>query len=126
MFDFGTQTRRTRGESVVPMINVVFLLLIFFVISARLAPPEPFKTEPPKAQGGTPVAGDVLYLGADGRLAYGAARGEAVFAALAGRDAAAPLVIRADAGAEATDLARLAQRLATAGQTRLRLQTLAR
>ncbi|TCO70504.1 ExbD/TolR family protein [Rhodovulum euryhalinum] len=126
MFDFATPAPRPHGESIVPMINVVFLLLIFFLMSARIAPPEPFATAPPVAGAADPVAGDTLFLAADGALAYGAARGEAVFAALAGRDGETPLVIRADAGVEAAALARLANRLAAAGQDRLRLQTVPR
>lgn len=123
MLDFGTDTRRQRGESIVPMINVVFLLLIFFLMSARIAPPDPFETAPPAARGGVPVEGDTLHVSAEGALAYGAARGDAVFQALAERGRETPLAIRADAGLEAATLARLAGRLAAAGQDRLRLVT---
>jgi len=126
MLDFGAETKKPRGESIVAMVNVVFLLLIFFLMSARIAPPDPFETTPPSADGPAPVAGDVLYLSADGDLAYGSARGEAVFAALSGRDADMPLVIRADAGAEAAALARLTARLGAEGQGVLRLVTVPR
>ena len=33
--------RRPRGESIIPMINVVFLLLIFFLLTAQIAPADP-------------------------------------------------------------------------------------
>ncbi|BAQ68565.1 biopolymer transporter ExbD [Rhodovulum sulfidophilum] len=128
MFTFGEDDRQgTRGESIVPMINVVFLLLIFFLMSARLVPPAPFEAEPPRADGAEPAAGEMLHLSASGDLAFGAARGEAVFAALAARpEAAGPLVIRADAGVEAAALARLAARLTAGGQGPLRLVTVPR
>ncbi|TCP42939.1 ExbD/TolR family protein [Rhodovulum marinum] len=126
MFDFTPAPVSPRGESIVPMINVVFLLLIFFLMSARIAPPDPFETAPPRAGGGDQVAGDMLHLAADGALAYGAARGEAVFAALADRGTDTPLILRADAGAEAATLARLSARLAALGQDRLVLQTVPR
>ncbi|MBL3563306.1 ExbD/TolR family protein [Rhodovulum sulfidophilum] len=128
MFTFGEDDRqRIRGESIVPMINVVFLLLIFFLISARLVSPAPFEAEPPCADGAEPAAGEMLHLSAAGDLAFGAARGEAVFAALAARsEAAGPLVIRADAGIEAAALARLAARLTAEGQGPLRLVTVPR
>ncbi|MBL3575388.1 biopolymer transporter ExbD [Rhodovulum sulfidophilum] len=128
MFEFGEDDRqRTRGESIVPMINVVFLLLIFFLMSARLVPPAPFEAEPPRADGAEPAAGEMLHLSAEGDLAFGAARGEAVFAALAARpEAAGPLVIRADAGVEAAALARLAARLTAEGRGPLRLVTVPR
>ncbi|WP_201150810.1 ExbD/TolR family protein [Rhodovulum sulfidophilum] len=76
MFTFGEDDRQgTRGESIVPMINVVFLLLIFFLMSARLVPPAPFEAEPPRADGAEPAAGEMLHLSASGDLAFGAARG---------------------------------------------------
>ena len=126
MLDFGTTTRREKGESIVPMINVVFLLLIFFLMSARLSAPDPFEATPPAAGASDPAAGDTLYLSAGGDLAYGDARGEDVFAALAGREADRPLLIRADAGVEAAAVARLAARLAAEGQGALRLVTVPR
>lgn len=36
---FDLPQRRSRPESVVPMINIVFLLLIFFLMTAQIAPP---------------------------------------------------------------------------------------
>jgi periplasmic protein TonB len=45
--DFGSPPRRPRAESVVPMINVVFLLLVFFLMTATIAPPDPFASVPP-------------------------------------------------------------------------------
>lgn len=35
MFRFSAPRRRVMGEAVVPMINVVFLLLIFFLVASR-------------------------------------------------------------------------------------------
>ncbi|MFN3280067.1 MAG: ExbD/TolR family protein, partial [Tabrizicola sp.] len=46
--DFSEPQRRTKNLTLLPMINVVFLLLIFFLIGARLRPAEPFLTEPPE------------------------------------------------------------------------------
>lgn len=113
--------RRRPAENVVPMINVVFLLLIFFLMTAEIAPPEPFDVAPPHAEG-TPVdVGDRLYAGPEGALAYGTARGPAVFAALADRAGEAPLPLRADAGLEGQALAALLARLAGVGQDRVTL-----
>lgn len=122
MLEFGTERRASRGENIVPMINVVFLLLIFFLMTASIAPPDPFAVTPPEAQAGEPVdAGDTLFAGPDGALAFGAARGEAVFAALSARKAQGPLRIRADAELSGDGLAALLSRLAAAGQTRVTL-----
>lgn len=121
---FDSPRDRPRREHIVPMINVVFLLLIFFLMTAEIAPPVPFEVTPPAA-GGQVAAGDdgVLYVAADGRLAFGALRGEAVFGALAGRDGAGPLVVRADAALPAGRLAALLPRLTAAGVDRIELVT---
>lgn len=122
--DFGRARSRPRGESVVPMINVVFLLLIFFVMTATIAPPDPFVARPPAAAGaGAAERGEVLYLGPGGALAWGALRDEAAMAAL---PADIALSVRADAGLPAEDLAALLARLAEVGVTGIRLTTVPR
>jgi len=115
--------RRTR-ENIVPMINVVFLLLIFFLMTAQIAPPEPFEITPPGSTSDARAhAPSTLFIAADGTLAFQGARDEAVFAALAGLDPSTPLQIRADATLKASDLARLLPKLAAAGITDLALVT---
>lgn len=121
---FAPLRRRQSRENIVPMINVVFLLLIFFLMTARIAPPDPFEITPPDSAGeDTAPAPAVLYVAADGSLAYAAARGEAVFDALAGRERDAALLIRADRRARAQDLARLLARLAGIGVSDVSLVT---
>ena len=128
------ETPRSAADSnLLPMINVVFLLLIFFLISARLTPPDPFPVTPPQANMQDIRQGDVaLYLGADGALGFrdaisaDPAGDGAVLAALkaahdafcADRDCAvAPphLFLHADAGAPVDRLAALLPQLAAAG-----------
>ncbi|MFV0514189.1 MAG: ExbD/TolR family protein [Jhaorihella sp.] len=116
--------RRRPRENIVPMINVVFLLLIFFLMTAQIAPPEPFEIVPPASDSQDPAEGPtVLYVTADGALAFGAARGEDVFAPLARLAPGSELTIRADAQLPARDLVRLVARLAAAGLTDLSLLT---
>ncbi|MEM1312919.1 MAG: biopolymer transporter ExbD [Pseudomonadota bacterium] len=114
------------------MINVVFLLLIFFLMSARIAPPEPFETTPPTAaEAGEAPAEPMapLHVAEDGRLGFREARGEAallaasaaVEAASRGADAGAALPIRADAELEAAALAALLRRLAEQGVPRVEI-----
>ena len=112
-------------ESVTPMINVVFLLLIFFLMTATIAPPEPFEIAPPQAQAepASTETPDTLHLAADGRMAFGEARGDAALEAVSGAGSAAagqgaPLALRADAGLEAAALARVLARLGERGVTR--------
>jgi len=127
VIDFGEPQEGPRGESIVPMINVVFLLLIFFLMSATLAPPDPFDVAPPEAEGvqaGAPTG--TLYLAADGRLAYGPVRGDAVFAPIA---AATPrpesLTLRADGAVPGAEVARVLERLAIAGVTTVEIVAVA-
>ncbi|SEF76609.1 ExbD/TolR family protein [Jhaorihella thermophila] len=122
---FCTPRLRTRSENIVPMINVVFLLLIFFLMTAQIAPPDPFEITPPAADGGDAArtGTPVLLIGADGALAFGDARGDAVFDALSALDRAAPLLIRADEALPARDLAALLPRLAGMGFADLSLAT---
>jgi len=117
MISFGEPPQRPRREGTVPMINVVFLLLIFFLMTASITPPAPFAVRPPEAQATVSLGqADTLYLGADGSLAFGEARDEAVFGALGRRDMAAPrLVLRADRAVPAAEAAALLVRLGRAG-----------
>ena len=123
MMDFGPIPRRKRGESIVPMINVVFLLLIFFLMTAQITPPEPFPITPPEAEAEPAEAmPDTFYIAADGSFAYETARDRAVFEALRGRAPDAwPLTIRADADLPASVLATLLPELAAIGITDIAL-----
>lgn len=119
MMDFSATRRTASRENIVPMINVVFLLLIFFLMTAQIGPPDPFKVETPEtSQGKVALADDTLYISTEGTLAFEDARGDSVFAALAGRtNPDAPLHIRADANLPGATLARLLPRLARANVT---------
>lgn len=124
MMDFSpVMPLRNRVEPIVPMINIVFLLLIFFMMSAVIAPPDPFEILPPDAAvEAATLPPEMLFVGPDGALAYEDARSDAVFAALS---AAPPdaLTIRADARLPGAELAALLPRLAAAGVLNFNLVT---
>lgn len=111
--DFAPPSRpRAPRESVVPMINVVFLLLIFFLMSAQIAPPDPVDVVPPSvvlADGPAPTDLPVLWLGREGTLLTedGLAPDMGAFGPA--------ISLRADADAPAADLARVLRDLASAG-----------
>lgn len=67
------RTERARGEeeAIVPLINVVFLLLIFFMLVGTLAPPDRLPVDPPisATEEAADTEGLVIILDADGRLA---------------------------------------------------------
>ena len=139
---FNDPPRRRPPESIVPMINVVFLLLIFFLMTAQVAPPDPFELTPPSVTAeGVQAEGEfTLYLGPDGALAFGDSTDEdEALAALQGaKDAYCaaggcsqdvpppPLILRADAGVEGAQLARLMPRIAQVGFAEIRLVTVAK
>lgn len=122
--DFGARPSRPRGESIVPMINVVFLLLVFFLMAATIAPPDPFGSSPPEAAGAGPGGeAETLHIGSGGELAFGALRGEAALAAI---PTDAPIIVRADAALPASEIAAFLARLAEAGVRDIRLAAVAR
>ena len=98
--------RRQRGESIIPMINVVFLLLIFFLLTAQISPSTPFPVTPPDSRSDLRTqAQDVLYVSATGELAWNESRGEDVWPLIAARTDTLPVQIRADAATPAVSLA---------------------
>ncbi|MEO1018746.1 MAG: biopolymer transporter ExbD [Pseudomonadota bacterium] len=66
-----SRTHRKRGEPVIALINVVFLILIFIMVTTVIEPIDPLAVR--LAEGETDLA-DVknaeIVIGADGRLAF--------------------------------------------------------
>ena len=125
--NLGSPRKRPVRESVVPMINVVFLLLIFFLMTAQITPPEPFEVNPPESSVETPADGqDILYISAQGVLALGDLRGEAVLDGLPVLGEAEALMIRADRAVEAEQIAGLLPKLAARGVRRIKLVSVVR
>lgn len=113
---FDLPPRKPRGEAIIPMINVVFLLLVFFLLTAQIAPPEPFDLTPPDSMSDLPGADrDVLYVGADGALAYDGATGADIWSRIEARPRDEPLDIRADRQVEAARIGDLLARLGAIG-----------
>lgn len=63
--------QRDDDASLIPLINVVFLLLVFLMIAGALAPAAPFRVDPPISDGDRAAARDgvVVLLDAGGRVA---------------------------------------------------------
>lgn len=63
---------RRSDEPMGPLIDVVFLLLIFFLLVGTVAPPDPIKVDPATSESDDgPVNGELaVLLSADGRLAF--------------------------------------------------------
>lgn len=111
-------TRRKKGEPTIALINVVFLMLIFFLVAGTLAQPldrELQLVETSDLEGREPP--DALVLHADGRLSYRGETQEDVSVYLAGRDEDALRQVRVipDRNAEADVLVEVSRALRTAG-----------
>lgn len=113
--------RRPR-ETVLPMINVSFLLLIFFLMMAQIEATPPFAVTPPEtAEAAAPAAPErVLWVSAEAALAHDGLTGEAALAALA-EGPPGPVLIRADSALDAASLARLLAALGERGITDISL-----
>lgn len=131
---------RTKPEPLLPMIDVVFFLVVFFMIVSRFTNAEPFAVARPASDAQEVAVGDLaLFLAADGHLGFagasGLSDGEAALAALAQARTAycaaqdckspPPLLLHADAAAPGAVLAQLLPKLAAMGFGELRLITVA-
>lgn len=58
-------------DGLIPMINIVFLLLVFFMVAGAIRPVEPLDITPPEsARTGDQNATHVVHLAMDGSLAF--------------------------------------------------------
>jgi len=115
-------------ERILPLINVVFLLLIFFMIAGSLSVAEPFAVEPPasRSEGSHEPKDITILMGTDGRLALdGKVLDEAaLLARLEAKLAATPqtsITLKADGDAPANRLVRFTQALYGVGVEKLEL-----
>lgn len=121
--EFSDQPKRRPEESIVPMINVVFLLLIFFLMTAQIAPPEPFDVTRPVATKATdPEADQILYVDQAGRLQFHQALADAAYVELRNNIASSRVLqIKADSRLEASKLAEIITKLTSLGLSRVEL-----
>lgn len=127
------QPRRPSNDDdrILPLINVVFLLMIFFMLAGRISAIDPFPVEPPQSMnaGSNEDQETIVLVGADGRLAldgrimdedsFATAIADWVKAHEGGR-----VRLKADGNAEATRVVIVMETLRTAGVEKLRLMTL--
>ena len=115
-------------DRILPLVNIVFLLLIFFMVAGQLTRADPFDIAPPRSasDGAAPDGPAVVLVGADGRLALDGevmARPE-LLAAIPGRlGAKARLRLKVDGRADAVRTVHLVVGLKAAGARDIRLLT---
>ena len=120
---FPRPNRRNKTESIVPMINVVFLLLIFFLMTAEIAPQSPPLTLPESDASERYRGDNRLYLMADGQISFADAWNDQAWLALADTDGKEQLMLHVDRDLSAQQLARTMTRLGLYGWTHIDLVT---
>ena len=116
--------------TVLPMVNVVFLLLIFFMLVGRITPSDQLDVQPPVSQSSETVTGETIriLITAEGRMTLD---GQPVRASMLGRvvsgrlqqDPDVSFHLKADAALDADRLIRVMEILRQAGVKELTLQT---
>jgi biopolymer transport protein ExbD len=109
--------RQPPEDNILPLINIIFLLLIFFMLAGQMVPPGVLSAEPPESQRGLELEqAATLTIAADGRLAW---NGELIAARVLTSRAAEwsgeRLVVRADGDLESGELMPILRRLRQAG-----------
>ena len=122
---------RNDDDAVMPLINIVFLLLIFFMVAGKLTSSDPFEISPPSSSSGiNEDSGSLtLLIGRNGETALdGTVIAEAELAnALTERLQENPgivLRLKADGGAKAADVIQVMEIIRDAGAGELNLLTL--
>lgn len=67
-----TPQPRRHAESILPLINIVFLMLVFFLVAATLKPFSELNITPPSAQDGlkSEHSRDTVLVDADGQISF--------------------------------------------------------
>lgn len=127
---FEGRRRPTAAMDLVPLINIVFLLLIFFMLTSTLVTPDAFDVTPPQSQQGdaAPAPPTVVLVGPDGALALNnepvaLSQLEPGLAAARAESPGSPLLIKADAQATTADVMAVLRRARAAGMERVGLAT---
>ncbi len=130
---YRSATRRDGEEGVIPLINIVFLLLIFFMLAGTLSATDLFEVAPPESASEEAVGEPemVVLMAADGRLALD---GQDVDEAGLRQQVAAKLAadpdmrvrLKADGATEAEQVITVMEMLRAAGVTELTLLAAAR
>ncbi|MCP1198303.1 biopolymer transporter ExbD [Notoacmeibacter sp. MSK16QG-6] len=115
--------QRQHAEPTIALINIVFLMLIFFLIAGTLAAPLPSDMETVRTEISPPAAPpDALAIAADGTL-YQRAAATTIERFIADTDLSEPVRIAVDRNLPARDLMSVVAALRTAGAVRVIMVT---
>lgn len=120
--------RQNEDDRVLPLVNVVFLLLIFFMIAGQMVQPEEFNVAPPlsQADGSDRIRAGTIEISVSGDIAFDGARVSdddlpRLVAIRAQEKANSPLRVKADGRAEAMRVIEVMALLRDAGIKRVEL-----
>ena len=117
-------------DRIMPLINIVFLLLIFFLVAGAIREVEPVEVDPPRSLVEAESVTDALtiYVASDGRIALGETvldrnAFDLAIAAAVAADPDQPIRIVADRDVEAVKVISILETLRASGSSRVKLVT---
>lgn len=114
-------------EPMLPLINIVFLLLIFFMIAGSLQKMGPFEVDPPASQtaSGQPEDTIVLWFGKQAEIGVDDQKGtlDTLSSLLPEDYPGRPIEIRADGATKGADVVALLKKLQELGVDKVQLMT---
>ncbi|HET8799928.1 MAG TPA: biopolymer transporter ExbD [Marinobacter sp.] len=123
-FTSGKSLMERVEDALLPLINLVFLLLMFFIVAGQLADaPLPDLPATTPGQARQPHADLMVTAEGDWQVAGETLSGQALLARLPGPDAGDPLIIAADESITMTDLEALFRHLEQGGYQEVLLLT---
>ncbi|MEM7508383.1 MAG: biopolymer transporter ExbD [Pseudomonadota bacterium] len=122
----GSKQAADDDARVLPLINIVFLLLIFFMVVGRLSASDPFEIIPPKSvsTGAPPNEALLVSIGPEGELALnGELLDEAALLQRLSEAESDELRIKSDGRADAAQVVAMIEQLRIAGFASVRMMT---
>jgi len=128
--DFGEKIRDPEELNLIPLINVVFLLLIFFLIATTLTTPDSLEVSLPKSESSGILESEtiVVLIGDSGQIVLNDKKTQPAelveeIAALLAAGNSRSLMIKADAAATTAQVLMVLRRARAAGAERIALAT---
>jgi len=120
---FALYPSRVKKESIIPMVNVIFLLLIFFLMTSSFIIPDPFELEKPYAGSSNTVSTEErLYISKTGTVFISDLYNENAWRYLE-QSTPEEVVLVADSSFPAIDLLHISEKLKELGVIELNLLT---
>jgi len=114
---------RVEKESIIPMVNVIFLLLIFFLMTSSFIIPDPFELEKPNSYSSNKITNEErLYISKTGKVVVSDLDKEAAWQYLE-QSTPQKILLVADSRFPAKDLIDISEKLKALGVGEINLLT---